>query len=298
MKGKKDMHYTGQVYRHPMEGYTPLLEVTVGCSHNKCAFCTMYRETPFRVSPLEHVKEDLEELKDYGSNIKRIYLVNADPFVLSTDKLTKIAEMIIEYFPEIETITCYTSIKNLKNKSLEDLKKLRALRFNDLHIGLETAYAPTLKMMNKGFTVEEAYEQLRKIKEAGFRYDALLMLGVAGRGNGEINTRENVKLLNEIQPYMVSIMPTSVIPGSELEKLCDEGEFIEPTELEMLEEEKLLIRLLKVDDCYFFGSHNYNLVPISGDLNRDRDKILEHIDMSIDKIDNAILNGVKPRGSI
>jgi radical SAM superfamily enzyme YgiQ (UPF0313 family) len=187
---------------------------------------------------------------------------------------------------------------NLRNKSLEDLKKLRLLRFNDLHIGLETAYAPALKMINKGFTVDEAYEQLRKIKEAGFRYDALLMLGVAGRGNSEINTVENVQLLNEIQPYMISIMPTSVIPGSDLEKLCNEGQFIEPTELEILEEEKLLIRSLKLDDCYFFGSHNYNLVPISGNLNTDKDNILEHIDMSIDIIDDAILNGVKPRGSI
>jgi radical SAM superfamily enzyme YgiQ (UPF0313 family) len=281
-----------------MEGYTPLLEVTIGCSHNKCAFCTMYRESSFRVSPLAHIKEDLQELKSYGNPIKRIYLVNADPFVLSTDKLTEIAELIIEYLPTIETITCYTSIKNLKNKSLEDLKKLKELRYDDLHIGLETAYAPALKMMNKGFSVEEAYEQLSKIKEAGFRYDALLMLGVAGRGNGEINVKETSTLLNEIHPYMVSIMPTSVIPGSELETLCDKGEFIEPTELEMLEEEKLLIRSLKLDDCYFFGSHNYNLIPISGDLNTERNEILEHIDLSIQKIDDAILNGVKPRGSI
>jgi radical SAM superfamily enzyme YgiQ (UPF0313 family) len=292
------MHYTGQVYTHPIEGYTPLLEVTIGCSHNKCSFCTMYRETPFKISPLEHIKEDLEELKSQGGPIKRIFLVNADPFVLSTDKLVQIAELIIEYLPQIETITCYTSIQNLKNKSVEDLKKLRSLRYNDLHIGLETAYTPALKMINKGFTVEEAYQQFRKIKEAGFRYDALLMLGVAGRGNGEINTRETAKLLNEIQPYMVSIMPTSVIPGSTLEEICDRGEFIEPSELEMLEEEKMLINSLNLDDCYFFGSHNYNFVPISGDLNTERNKILAHIDMSIQKIDDVILNGVKARGSI
>lgn len=88
------MHYTGEVYRHPMEGYTPLLEVTIGCSHNKCAFCTIYRNTPFRISKLEHIKEDLVELKFFGHQRKRIYLVNADPFVLSTDKLVEIGELI------------------------------------------------------------------------------------------------------------------------------------------------------------------------------------------------------------
>ncbi|MBK5254247.1 MAG: radical SAM protein [Peptostreptococcaceae bacterium] len=292
------MHYTGEVYRHPMEGYTPLLEVTIGCSHNECTFCTMYRETPFRVSPTEHIKEDLQELKSVYGHLKRINLVNADPFALSSDKLGTIASLVIEAFPDIETITCYASIKNLKNKSVDDLKMLKALRYNDLHIGIETAYAPALKMMNKGFTVEDAYTQLSKLKAAGFRYDALLMLGSASKGNSEINVRETAKLLNETQPYMVSIMPTSVTLGSELEVLCKNGEYIESTELEMLEEEMLLIRSLKLEDSYFFGSHNFNLVPISGNLNTDKDKILTHIDEAIKTIDPSILNGVKPRGSL
>lgn len=291
------MHYTGQVYRHPMEGNIPLLEVTIGCSHNKCTFCTMYRETPFRISPIEDIKEDLQELKNLGNPIKRIYLVNADPFALSTDKLATIAELIIEYLPEIETITCYTSIQNLKNKSVEDLKRLRALRYNDLHIGIETAYAPALKLINKGFDVDDLYTQLSKIKEANLRYDALLMLGVAGKGNSKINIRETSKLLNEIPPYMVSVMPTSVTPGSELETLCDNGEYVEQTELEMLEEEKLLLNSLHLEDCFFFGSHNFNLIPVSGDF-KNKDQILTYIDNEIKNISKSVLNSVKARGSI
>lgn len=292
------MHYTGEVYRHPMEGYTPLLEVTIGCSHNKCSFCTMYRKTPFKMSPLEHIKQDLKELKSYGVEVPRIYLVNADPFVLSTDKLVTIAELIHEYFPEIETITCYASIKNMKNKSLDDLKKLRKLGYNQLHIGLETAYDPALITMNKGFTNAEAYEQLGKLIEAGFEYDALLMLGVAGRNAGLINTESTIKLLSTYKPYMVSIMPTSVTPGSELEDICNSGDYVELTELEMLREEIQFLRLLDVDDdCYFFGSHNFNLVPVSG-IMKERANMIEKLENAINTLSPEVLNSTKPRGPI
>ena len=292
------MHYTGEVYRHPMEAKTPLLEVTIGCSHNKCSFCTMYRKTPFRMSPIEHIREDLEELSSYNVKIPRIYLVNADPFVLSADKLIKIGEMIHEYLPEIETITCYASIQNIKNKSVEDLKKLRALGYNDLHIGLETAYDPALKVMNKGFTNKDAHEQLGKLKEAGFRYDALLMLGVAGKDEGLKNTEATIELLSTYKPYMVSIMPTSVTPGSELEEICDNGDYVELTELEMLREEIRFLEALDVDDdCFFFGSHNFNLVPVSGKM-KDRQAIIDHLKNAIDTLPSHVLQSTKPRGPI
>lgn len=292
------MHYTGEVYRHPMEGYTQLLEVTIGCSHNKCSFCTMYRRTPFKMSPLADIEEDLLELKSLGAKLPRVYLVNADPFVLSTNKLVAIAKLIRSYFPELETITGYASIKNLKNKSLEDLITLRKLGYNDLHIGLETAYDPALEMMNKGFNQSEAYEQLHKVKEAGMRYDALLMLGVAGKGMGQTNMDATVALLNATQPYMISIMPTSVTPGSELEILCNSGDYVELTEREMIEEEIALLNSLELDpDSYFFGSHNYNLVPVSGKM-KDKQDIIKHLEKGLDEISSEVLDSVKPRGAL
>lgn len=291
------MHFTGQVYRHPMEATTQLLEVTAGCSHNKCAFCTMYRDTCFAVSPDEHIEEDLQELKSYGGKIKRIFLVNGEPFVLSARRLIEIGEKINSYFPEIETITCYTSIKNLNSKSVEELKKLRSLNFNQLHIGLETAYDPALKQMNKGFTQEQAYTNLQKLKDAGIEWDAFVLFGIAGKGNMDINIEQTAELINTFPPYMVSVMPLSVTKGSDLEVLRDKGEFVESTELEMLEEEKKLLRLLDVGDAYFFGSHNYNLVPVSGNL-RDKQAIIDYIDEKIEQIDDSILNGVKPRAAI
>lgn len=293
------MHYTGEVYRHPMEGYTPLLEVTIGCSYNKCSFCTMYRKTPFTTTKMEIIEEDLKELRQdsKGQAVKRIYLVNADPFVLSTDKLIAISDLIIKYFPEIETITGYASIRNFERKSVEDLLRLKAARFNDFHIGLESGYDPALKIINKGYTAKEARVELKKIKEAGLRWDALLMMGVSGKGNGSKNIEATAKLLNEFPPYMISLMPTSVTPGSELEAITDSGEYVELTERELLEEEKDFLRALTFEDAYFFGSHNFNLIPISGQL-KDKAKIIEHIDEKMSELSDEVLSSVKPRGAI
>lgn len=291
------MHFTGQVYRHPIEADTPLLQVTIGCSHNECSFCTMYQDTPFGVSPQDHIDEDLQELKATGRKITRIFLVNGEPFVLSTRRLIEIGQKINNMFPEIETITCYTSIKNLKAKSLEELKQLRALNYNQLHIGLESAYDPAIKIMNKGFTSEEAYENIAKLVEAGFEWDAILMTGVAGKGNGEINARETAKLLNKYPPYLVSLMTTSVSQGAKLEELRDSGEFVECTEREKIEEEKLLLSLFDFENAYFFGAHYYNLIPVNGSL-RHKDKIIEYIDEKMARIDDSVLDSVMPRANI
>ncbi len=291
------MHFTGQVYRHPIEAKTPLLEVTAGCSHNKCAFCTMYRQTPFSVSPLAHVEQDLQELKASGQPVQRIFLVNGEPFILPTKKLVAIGELINSYFPEIETITCYASIKSLKHKSLEELQALRALHFNELHIGLESGYEPAVQQMNKGFTIAEAYENIAKLTQAGFDWDAIVMLGVAGKGKGKIHIEETAKLLNTYPPYLVSLMTTSVTAGSELEKMRDEGTFIECTELEKIEEEKYLLELLDLKDAYFFGGHYYNLIPINGPL-AEKDAIIAHLNTRLADFDADILDSVCERESI
>ncbi len=290
------MHYTGQVYRHPIEASTPLLEITAGCSHNKCSFCTMYRETPFKVSPLNHIEEDLQELATANSDIKRIFLVNGEPFVLATSKLIEIGKLIRKYLPYIETITCYASIKSLKNKSLEDLKQLREIGFNELHIGLESAYQPAVTQMNKGFTTEEAYKNIEKLINAGFDWDAIIMTGVAGKGNGEIHIKQTAELLNKFPPYLVSLMTTSVSSGTPLEEMVNNGEFIECTELEKIEEEKMLIKSLDFD-AYFFGGHNYNLIPFNAPLSKKK-QILEYIDNKIKEIDPKLLNSSYRRANI
>ena len=173
------MHYTGTVWRPPFEFRSLLLQVTTGCSHNGCSFCSMYRNTPFRVSPIEEVRADLSEAAWRFPETERIFLLSGDAFVLPAEKLLKIAEAAHQALPRLKTISCYASVQNVKNKTVPELKALRAAGINEPNFGIETGLPDLLKAMNKGFTLEEAREQLGKLREAGMDFSANLILGGA-----------------------------------------------------------------------------------------------------------------------
>ena len=293
------MHYTGQIYRPPMEAETPLLEITAGCTHNKCAFCTMYNETPFRVSKLEDVKEDLAEMRQmYGKNLERIFLLNGDAFALPTEKLLKISEMAREEFPNIKTLSCYASIRNIARKSDEELRQLRHARYNDLYLGLESGWGPALIQMRKGFTIEDAYRELARLKEAGIRYGALLMFGIGGKGNGKENARETAKLLNSYMPFVISAVPTAIAPESDLAKMRDAGEYKTPTERELIEEEIMFLDGLDDgQECYFFGRHPYNTVPVGGFI-KDRDRMTGQLKTALHSLSPQFLDSCQQRGHL
>lgn len=289
------MHYTGQVYRPPLEAYTPLLEVTVGCSHNKCAFCTMYHLTDFSISPLENVIEDLKELQSLDKYLDRIYLLNGDPFVLSTEKLITIGELIHSYLPHMKTITCYTSFYNLKNKSVEDLKNLKKLGYNELYIGVETGYDKALDYLNKGADIYEYEEGLEKLKQAGIKYHAIIMLGVAGAGNSKVNAKKTAEFLNKYPPKSVFPMTTDVQKGSVLYDMRERGEFREATIREMLEEQIVLVKNLKLDDNSLYSSgHAVNLFNISHRF-KNKKKILEKLKYAMEHTSEEILNSTNQR---
>ena len=293
------MHYTGQVYRPPMESDTPLLEITAGCSHNRCAFCTMYNKTPFRASSLDDIKADLVEMRNtLGPDLRRIYLLNGDPFALSTNRLLKIADLVRAHFPRIETLTCYASINDLFNKSDYDLKELAGAGYNDLYMGLESGWGQAIKLMRKGFTIEDAWLHLGRLEKAGIRYAALLMMGAGGKGTSEINVAETAKLLNRYKPFTIAAVATAVTPGSELAAMRDRGEYVELNEREMLEEELMLLRALAVEDnCFFFGSHPYNTIPVSANFS-ERDKMIAYIEDNMRQLPQSFLESTMERGQL
>ncbi len=285
------MHYTGEVYRPPLEANTPLLEVTYGCSHNKCAFCIMYHQTPFGIAPLEEVEEDIVEISQYYPRpIERIYLLNGDPFVLSTGKLMEIANLIKKHIPEIKTITSYASFYNLKNKTKEQLKQLREAGYNELWFGVETGYNKVLARLNKNADLNDYYNGLDKMKYAGIEYHAIIMQGIAGRGNSIENAKATAKLLNYYPPKGVYPMSTDVQRGSELYEMRERGDFIETTNRENLTEQLELLKNLNLPDNVFYSSaHMVNLVNISGHL-KNKEKLIEKIQKALDNMDDSILD--------
>lgn len=289
------MHYTGEVYRPPLEARTVLLEVTRGCSHNECSFCTMYNNTPFSLAPMENIISDLIEVATYAPNIDRIYLLNGDPLVLSFEKLEEIGKLINKYLPGVKTITSYASFYNLKNKSVEELKKLKALGYDEFYIGVETAYEPALLDINKGCNLAEYKEGLEKLKEAGISYHAILMMGVAGAGNGEVNAKATAEFLNYYPPKSVFPMTTSVQYGSELYKKRERGDFVEASLGEIIKEQIVLVENLEMpEETLFSSGHMVNLVNVTHRF-KNKDKILGKLNYALEKLDPETLNTTNQR---
>lgn len=273
------MHYDEKVYRPPQEANTVLLQVTSGCSHNKCTFCDMYKGVKFKVSPIEEIKEDLEEIKTFYSDVDRIYLVGGDPFCLSTQKLKEICLLINKYLPCVKTITMYASVKNIMSKTLEELIKLRELGINELAMGIETGNEQTLKETNKGHTVEDAIRETRKLDEAKIRYRVGVMQGIMGKGKGIINAVDTGKLLSQINPSAIAAMSTMVMPNTELYEQVKKGEFIEATEYERIVELKTLVENLFLEkEARFNSIHVSNSVNLRAILPRQKEELINALD--------------------
>lgn len=268
------MHYTGNIYRPPFEASSLLLQVTVGCSHNRCAFCTMYRDVPFRAEPMAQIEADLEEAAALYPDTERVFLENGDPFVLSAGKLQEIARAIHRRLPRVQTISMYASIHNIRSKTDGELKALRELGINELNIGIESGLDEALEAMGKGYTGEEAARQLLRLKEAGMDFGANIIFGCAGRERRLENAIKTAELLNKTEPYLIFTGTVHADPGCPLYEQMASGAFRENTLEEYLQEEEAFLRHLRLEDCFLFGLHPSNAARIRGWLSRDKEAML------------------------
>ncbi|MDO0823811.1 radical SAM protein [Desulfosporosinus nitroreducens] len=278
------MHYTGTIYRPPAEAKTLLLQVTVGCSHDRCTFCSMYKDVPFRIEPIEQIEEDLREFRSERPDAKRVYLVGGDPFVLSFERLKIIAEKIKEYLPLCETISMYARVTNIKTKSTEELKALRSLGINHLYIGIETGHDETLTQIHKGNTAEEAVVQCKRLEEVGITYHGIYLNGLAGHSKGEISALETAEFFNQLKPKSIGITSLTLIPGTNLYEQKLKGEFVEATEFERVKELKCFIEHLDTN-TKVFANHVSMATPVVGKIPEDRPKMLKVLQDTIDDFD-------------
>lgn len=284
------MDFEGTTYRPPPEADTVLLQVTVGCAHNRCTFCSMYRDVQFRTIPLDRIESDLKEAKYIYGRAERIFLVNGDAFVLSANKLKSIIVTIRKTFPECRTVSMYASIRDIRAKSDDDLQMLKALGVDDLYVGLESGSPDVLAAINKGHTVEESYHHLERLNRFCIGHIPSLMLGIAGKGNGIDNARQTAALLNASKPKMVWVGTYAPFEGTELYEAIQQGRFKPASELEVLREEQELIRLLELEGIRYFGNHPTNIIPVSGFVPRDKDKMIDTIEAGILQYGEAALD--------
>lgn len=279
------MHYTGPIFRPPYEAYTPLLQITVGCSHNKCKFCSMYKDVQFKVSPMEEIEADLAELREANPNTERIYLLNADPFVLNFEKLKLIILKIKEYLPKCESISMFARISNIKDKTIDQLKELRSLGITDLYTGPESGDDETLLMVNKNQTAADIVEQCKKLEEAGIKYVVSFLNGLAGSKRSKEHAIESARIYNQLKPTYTGSGGLTLFPETDLYKAAKLGKFDDLTELERLIELKTFLEHLDTDT--YILSHHTSTVYIEGKFPENKQEMLDSLQYAIDNFDEV-----------
>lgn len=286
----REFQYNGTVYRPPMEAQTFLLPVTEGCTHNACRFCNMYTGVPFRILPLEQITDYMDEAvayyHRYGRDMKRVYLVGADPFALNADRLQVIADLIHNAAPECETITMYAAVRNIMTKSDEDLVRIKNMGINDLYVGVESTLNDVLAFLNKGNSADDTREQLLRLNQAGIRHLDMMMTGAAGKGRGKESAKSAVEFFRETKPAMIIYTTMSVFPGTQLEGDVKAGRFTPAREKEILTEEKSIIEQLDQPDTYFWAAHSLDSVRVQDYLTtKNREKMAKILGDAIEHMD-------------
>lgn len=277
------MHYSGSVYRPPSEARSLIVQCTLGCSHNKCAFCIMYKDKKFSINPIEQVLSDLAEARSYSRYIDKIFLADGDALVLPMDYLLTVLDYIRQYFPECKRVAAYASTKALKGKTDEDLRTLRERGLGIVYIGLETGDEELLARYNKGVTAAETVVQTIRAKESGIAVSVTAINGMAGSlGNWERHAIETARAVSRMKPDYIAFLTLRVYSGTPLHDWIDAGEFKLMEPIELLHETRLFLENIDSEGSIFRSNHASNYLPLGGTLNRDREQLIATIDAALD----------------
>lgn len=238
------------------------------------------------MSPMEEFEKDLAEIKRYQPNARRVFWTGANPFAMSYDNLKLRALTVRDYLIKCQTIAMFASIRDIKNKEVWQLKKLRAMGINGLSIGVESGDDKTLSLANKGYTSVDILEQCRKLDEAGIEYYFVYMTGLAGRNEGTRNAINSANLFSKLNPYFISVDSLTLFPDTELYKMAEQGLFFPAEEKERIYELQLFVNNLNIR-THLFANSVSNFIPITGFLPYDRERITSELQYILDTIDES-----------
>lgn len=254
---------------------TSLLPVTIGCEHNKCAFCTLYQDESYRIVPLVEVEMQLKNMDLYT---ERIFITGGDPLSIGFDKMKKVLDLIAKHLPYCACVASYASVNSIKEYSAEELSLLHHGGLRLLYVGFESGDDDALHMMNKGYTREEAVAQGKKLNQAQLSFNTLIVIGIGGKGRSLENALATAKMINQFETNKVYTMNLTVFHGTDLEKMIKKGEFETASGKERLIETMTLLRNLeKTTRTLFDTTHPANVISLKGYLPDEKDRLMKEI---------------------
>ena len=276
------MHYEGNIIRPPSEANSILLQITVGCSRNKCTFCGTYRGERFKIKSDAIIDKDIAFAAQHCQRQRRVFLCDGDALIVPQKRLMRILKTIAEKLPWVTRVGAYANAKSLKMKKASELQALRAQGLGILYMGLETGDDPTLLAINKGADAEFAIAMGRKARENGFKLSVTVLLGIAGRERSQIHARETGRVLTAIDPDYIGALSLMLIPGTPLYEDHQAGRFTLVDPVEMLAELRTMIAYTDLSSGLFHANHASNYLPIRARMPKDKEKTLALIDRALE----------------
>jgi radical SAM superfamily enzyme YgiQ (UPF0313 family) len=277
--------YIEPVFRPPSEAHSLILQVTNGCSWNRCTFCEMYTQPQkrFRLKPQDEIELELSAIAQAGAAPRRIFLADGDAMTLSFRRLKLILEAIRRELPGVQRVASYCLPRNLRNKSAEELAELRALGLELYYVGCESGDDHVLTCVNKGEDFDSSLEALRKIKAAGARSSVMILNGMGGQRYSEQHAVNSARLMNEAQPEYLSTLVVSFPLGEERYRAGFEGAFEPLDQAGLFEEMRTLLQNLELENTIFRSDHASNYLVLKGTLNRDKPRLLQTVQAALER---------------
>lgn len=293
------LNYIEPVFRPPSEAYSLILQVTNGCSWNKCTFCDMYtaEQKKFRPKPQADVDKELAHIAETGyPPVRRVFLADGDAMSLSFKRLKAILESIRQYLPNVQRVSSYCLPRNLKNKSVEELTELRELGLSLMYVGCESGDNEVLAAIEKGETFDSSLAALQKIKSAGIKSSVMILNGMGGQQLSEQHAIQSAKLMNEAQPDYLATLVVSFPGGMERVQAGYNGQYRELEQLELFREIQMMLETLELEKTIFRSDHASNYLVLKGVLNKDKERLLQTVNQAITQPGSVRLRPQAMRG--
>jgi len=273
------LRYEGNIYRPFSEASSYLLQCTIGCSHNQCTFCGMYKGDKYREREIAEILEDIRRARDYYGDIEKAFLCDGDAIAMDTEKLLAIIGALYASFPSLRHVGSYVGPQSTLSKSPEELRTLRAAGLTKAYIGVETGDDELLRKVKKGVGHDEMLKAGRLLVEADINLSAMVLLGLAGPGEASArHALATADIINEMKPQYLAALTVTPVPGTVLYRQVQKGDFRLLDPFETLSEMKNIFENITIDRLKFVGTHASNYLPITGTLQQDRLKMIALVD--------------------
>ena len=269
------MKYEGMIFRPPSEADSLILQVTVGCSYNRCTFCGAFQGKRFRIKGFEEIKEDIDEVSMY--RVRRVFLADGDALIIPQEGLLRILAYLKAKLRNLERVGIYANTKDILRKDIEELKALKDLGLGIVYLGLESGDPGVLKRIKKNTTIDQLIHAAKRVKESGILLSVTVILGLGGVEGSQRHAIETGKVLSEMDPDYVGALSLMIDPGTPIEKEIQAGKLVLPTPFGLIQELEWMVTHCRFTHCFFASNHASNYLPLRIQMPEEKEKALQQI---------------------